>query len=172
MITYKGFKKGLICRGYQFVPYAENVCDKAQAHETGFHSAENPLDVLSYYGIPEEAEYWMCEALGDIDEDGRDSKVSSTVLIPRVKLTLEELLFLGCRYVFEHPETGTRYDAQSEARCGYALAIGDAPKVMGRKQGDVLCAMNTETGEIGIGVVGVNGITAGKWYGKGVEEFL
>lgn len=73
MITYKGFEKGLICRGYQFKANEVNVCEKAKTAREGFHSAENPLDVLTYYPNPETSEYWMCIAGGDVDEDGENA---------------------------------------------------------------------------------------------------
>ena len=43
MIAYKGFNKGLICRGYQFSK-GENITEEANCAKNGFHSAENPLD--------------------------------------------------------------------------------------------------------------------------------
>lgn len=64
MITYKGFHKGLVCRGYQFKAREINRCDKAKTAREGFHSAENPLDVLTYYPDPSVSEYWMCEVSG------------------------------------------------------------------------------------------------------------
>ena len=45
MIAYKGFNKGLICRGYQFQP-GENITEEANCAQNGFHSAENPLDCV------------------------------------------------------------------------------------------------------------------------------
>ena len=47
MIAYKGFRPGLICRGYQFV-MGLNTTEKANCRENGFHCAEDPLDCLSY----------------------------------------------------------------------------------------------------------------------------
>lgn len=90
MITYKGFEKGLVCRGYQFTAGIANVCEKAKTAREGFHSAENPLDVLTYYPDPETSEYWMCTVGGDIDEDGNDSKVSSTEITPMHETQLNE----------------------------------------------------------------------------------
>ena len=45
MLAYKGFKKGLICRDYQF-NMGLNITEKANCVENGFHCAENPLDLL------------------------------------------------------------------------------------------------------------------------------
>ena len=46
MIAYKGFNKGLVCRGYQF-SNGENITDEANCAKNGFHSAENPLDCIT-----------------------------------------------------------------------------------------------------------------------------
>ena len=46
MIAYKGFRPGLICRGYQFV-MGLNTTEKANCRENGFHCAENPLDCVA-----------------------------------------------------------------------------------------------------------------------------
>ena len=55
MIAYKGFRPGLICRGYQFV-MGLNTTEKANCRENGFHCAEDPLDCLSYYSSLEHSE--------------------------------------------------------------------------------------------------------------------
>ena len=46
MIAYKGFRPGLICRGYQFV-MGLNTTEKANCRENGFHCAEDPLDCVA-----------------------------------------------------------------------------------------------------------------------------
>ncbi len=58
MIAYKGFRPGLICRGYQFV-MGLNTTEKANCRENGFHCAEDPLDCLSYYSSLEHSEYYI-----------------------------------------------------------------------------------------------------------------
>lgn len=89
VIAYKGFDPGLICRGYQF-HMGLNVTDKANCRANGFHCAENPLDCLSYYSDMTQAEYYIVEACGDIDEDDCDSKIACTLLNIIKRLTVEE----------------------------------------------------------------------------------
>lgn len=51
MKGYKGFNKGLICRGKQ---YAENTIfeeNTAEICNSGMHFCENPFDVLEHYGF-------------------------------------------------------------------------------------------------------------------------
>ena len=77
---YKGFNKGLICRGKQ---YAENTVfeeEKAIAKECGMHFNENPFDVLQFYGFVNEDtkelnEFAEVEAL---EEPDRSDIVCST----------------------------------------------------------------------------------------------
>lgn len=54
MKGYKGFSKGLVCRGKQ---YAENTVfeeEEAVICNSGMHFCENPFDVLEYYGFVDE----------------------------------------------------------------------------------------------------------------------
>ena len=92
MIAYKGFRPGLICRGYQFV-MGLNTTEKANCRENGFHCAEDPLDCLSYYSSLEHSEYYIVNAGGDIDEDEHDSKIACTELTVIKRLTKEELFY-------------------------------------------------------------------------------
>ena len=69
MKGYKGYNKGLICRGKQ---YAENTVfeeENAEICKSGMHFCENPFDVLEYYGYvnnkAELNEFTEVEALGD-----------------------------------------------------------------------------------------------------------
>lgn len=73
MKGYKGFSKGLVCRGKQ---YAENTVfedDIAEICKSGMHFCENPFDVLDYYGFVadngELNEYAEVEALDDVQTD-------------------------------------------------------------------------------------------------------
>ena len=73
MKGYKGFGKGLICRGKQ---YAENTVfeeENAVICNSGMHFCENPFDVLDYYGFvnnkAELNEFAEVEALDACDTD-------------------------------------------------------------------------------------------------------
>ena len=80
MKGYKGFSKGLVCRGKQ---YAENTVfeeDDAKICESGMHFCKNPFDVLTHYGFVadngELNEYAEVEALDDAQTD--DQKIFCT----------------------------------------------------------------------------------------------
>ena len=80
MKGYKGYNKGLICKGKQ---YAENTVfeeENAEICKSGMHFCENPFDVLEHYGYvnnkAELNEFTEVEALGDCLTD--DNKKYTT----------------------------------------------------------------------------------------------
>ena len=82
MKGYKGFNKGLICRGKQ---YAENTVfeeEKANVCESGMHFCDNPIDVLDYYGFVNDNgelnEFAEVESLGETLH--RENKYCTTKL--------------------------------------------------------------------------------------------
>lgn len=171
MITYKGFEKGMICRGYQFKAYEVNVCEKAKTAREGFHSAENPLDVLTYYPNPETSEYWLCAADGDIDEDGNDSKVSSTELTLMHETGIRGILLWGsiehrCREDFAESNK-RRFGRPATARCGYAISICEDARAKG-SDGDLLLIVDDYDAVLLL--VGEDGIKPNVWYNARGEE--
>ena len=145
MIAYKGFEKGLICRGYRFSASEVNVCEKANCAANGFHCAENPFDVLIYYPNTENSEYWIVTAGGDINEDGNDSKISCTELALLAPITKEDLVWEGLIYIARHPKRISK--EYSINRGGIKVECGEAPKVKG-SIGDVLGLAVRKDGEI------------------------
>lgn len=129
MITYKGFNGDMTCRGFAFREGERSEESEAQAGRCGFHSAANPLDVLRYYPDPQEAVYYICEASGDISEDGNDSKVSSTELTPISKLSFSELIWHALWYMAAHPNAPLSPTVwRDRATCGsLAVVRGKAP---------------------------------------------
>lgn len=103
MIAYKGFEKGLVCRGYQFA-MGLNRTDKANCRENGFHCAEDPLDCLTYYSNMETSDYYIVNAGGDVHEDGIDTKISCTELTIIKKLSREELFLHALAFMVDHPK--------------------------------------------------------------------
>ena len=95
MKGYKGFNKGLVCRGKQ---YAENTVfeeEKAVICHSGMHFCENPLDVLDYYPLLDDNcepnEFAEVEALAAVDTDDR-KKYTTTKLRIGAKLSFAGLV--------------------------------------------------------------------------------
>ena len=165
MIAYKGFRPGLICRGYQFV-MGLNTTEKANCRENGFHCAEDPLDCLSYYSSLEHSEYYIVNAGGDIDEDEHDSKIACTELTVIKRLTKEELFLHGLAYMVDHPRrVWSSHVAANRAmaNCGYAVVRGKDPVATGRL-GDILAfAKEAPDSEsiVQVAVGRIDGVTLG-----------
>lgn len=176
MLAYKGFDKGLICRGYQF-KMGLNVTEKANCVENGFHCAENPLDCLTYYPKLFDSEYFIVDAGGDIDEDNRDSKISCTHLKILKRLTPKELLLHALAYINDHPfrEDSSHVEKDShEAYNGYVVVRGKNPIARGSK-GDIICFAkeaedSKKISQIAIYVIDGKKVLPNKWYNIDLEE--
>lgn len=139
MRAFKAFNADMSCTlGKGKYQYAENMTfteSKAQAHETGFHCAEYILDCLKYY--PESRETVICpvEALGDIDEDGCDTKISCTILKVGRILTWEEVVLEAIRYLIKHPKFQDPKIKKDKGRSSgaYCIVRGESPRAAGEK---------------------------------------
>jgi len=176
MIAYKAFETGLICRGYQFV-MGLNITEEANCVRNGFHSAENPLDCLSYYPNMDKSEYCVVDARGDINEDGRDSKIASTELFIIKKLSREEFFLHALAYMYDHPLLAWSDHVKKErakAHNGYAVVRGLDPIAQG-EAGDILAfakedANSRTISQIALSRVDGKKILPGVWYGADLTE--
>lgn len=147
MKGYKGFDKGLICKGKQ---YAENTIfeeDEAIVCKKGMHFCENPFDVLDHYPfVGENAEindFADVEAL-DNPKTNDNHKFSTTKLKVGAKIGINGLVnafvdFTIERVKKEKTNTGdysaatvgkggsvaivTGYDSKAKASIGSAICI-------------------------------------------------
>jgi hypothetical protein len=176
VIAYKAFGLGLSCRGYQFV-MGLNVTEKANCAANGFHCAENPLDCLSYYSDMDSSEYYLVNAGGDIDEDGRDSKIACTELNVIKKLTREEFFLHALAYMADHPfaECSSRVQKDwARAQNGYAVVRGYDPIAQGNP-GDILAFAKEDTQSRAIVQISLARVDGAKvlpnvWYGVDLTE--
>ena len=104
MKGYKGFHKGMICRGKQ---YAQNtVFEEPEANicKNGMHFCENPLDVLDDYGFVsknrELNEFAEVEALDEVETDD-DRKFCTKKLKIGAKLSLVRFVKACVEFVTE-----------------------------------------------------------------------
>lgn len=176
MIAYKAFKPGLICRGYQFI-MGKNITDKANCRENGFHCAEDPLDCLSYYSNMDDAEYYIVDAAGDMDEDGDDTKISCTELTIMKKLTRLDFFLHGLLFMAVHPfrewSSHVHKDKQ-KARTGYAVVRGIDPVACGGL-GDILAfvkedAVSGAVIKVALGEIDGTQLLPNVWYDSDFNE--
>ncbi len=176
MIAYKGFEKGMICRGYQF-SMGKNVTEKANCRENGFHCAENPLDCLCYYPDMDNSEYYIVDAGGDIDEDGIDTKISCTELTVIRKLAKKEFFLHALAFMADHPLrewSGKVARNRAVAGGGYAVVRGIDPAACGRL-GDILAFAKEDSIKgtvLQVALAQVDGvkILPDTWYGVDLKE--
>ena len=101
---YKGFEKGLVCRGKQ---YAENTVfeeEKAVICKKGMHFCENPFDVLDHYdlvnGDGSFNDFAEVEALADVKTDDH-KKYCTTKLKVGAKLSFSAFIKACVGFVIE-----------------------------------------------------------------------
>ncbi len=177
MIAYKGFCKGLVCRGYQF-QMGMNITPEANCAKNGFHCAENPLDCLTYYSDLDTSEYCIVQAGGDLHEDGGDSKISCTELIILKKLSLRELFLHGLAYMSDHPKrvwSGQVRRDRAEATFyqQYAIVRGLDPIARGPRGSILAFAQEDASGtivQIALGEVDGIKVRENVWYGVDLTE--
>ena len=104
MKGYKGFEKGLVCRGKQ---YAENTVfeeSKAVICQSGMHFCENPFDVLDYYDLVTSSgefnDFAEVEALAETKTDD-DKKFCTTKLKIGAKLSFAGFVKACVGFVLE-----------------------------------------------------------------------
>ncbi len=140
MRAFKAFKKDMTCTlGSGTYQYSENKTYKetrAQAHEAGFHCAKYILDCFRYYSDSNDTIICPVEALGDIDEDGSDTKISCTEMKIGTRLTAEQIVFEAIKYLAKHPRfedirNVSRDQGQSNGR--FCIVRGKDPVAAGSK---------------------------------------
>ena len=152
MKGYKGYNKGLICRGKQ---YAENTVfeeENAEICKSGMHFCENPFDVLDYYGYvnnkAELNEFTEVEALGDcLTNDNK--KYTTKKLKIGTKLSIAGFCKAFVDFTFSKinwknsaatntgdysaaTNTGYRSAATVEGKNSFAIATGIESKAKGK----------------------------------------
>ena len=151
MKGYKGFSKGLVCRGKQ---YAENTVfeeDDAKICQSGMHFCENPFDVLDYYGFVadngELNEYAEVEALDDTQtDDGK--KFCTKKLKVGAKLGIAGLINAFVDFTLDKTKrdgvaTNTGYKSAATNTGNFSVAMNTGDYSTATNTGDKSVATNT-----------------------------
>ena len=96
--AFKGLDKNFQCRGFQYAvgeTYTHN--GKVVACKSGFHSCENPLDVLDYYPLDCDTRFAIVKASGFISRD--EKKLASASVSIEAELKLPEFIAQAINYV-------------------------------------------------------------------------
>ena len=100
---FKGFNKGLKCRGFQYKENTEyKIKDKPELCKKGFHFCDNPLDVLNYYDLCN-SEFTEVESSGETETN--DQKTVTNKIKIGFKIDLKTFIKASIDFIFEKCET-------------------------------------------------------------------
>ena len=151
MKGYKGFSKGLVCRGKQ---YAENTVfeeDDAKICKSGMHFCKNPFDVLTHYGFVadngELNEYAEVEALDDAQTDDQKNFCTKKLKVG-AKLGIAGLVnaFVGFtlnKIKKDSTATNTKNCSTATNTGGYSVAANTGGYSVAMNTGGYSAATNT-----------------------------
>ena len=135
MKGYKGFEKGMICRGKQ---YAENTVfeeENAKICESGIHFCENPMDVLDFYPILDDNcnfnEFAEVEALDKAHTDYNRKYCTKKIKIG-AKLSISNFIKACVEFVID--KTSLEVDEKSS---GDFLLLAAVRRIRRAKVGEV-----------------------------------
>lgn len=150
MITFKGFKPDMraLYRGgdIKYEIGKTYIEEDAECAHSGYHSCNEPLQVLEW-SRAESTRYVVCEAGGDIHEDGTN-RVSSTELTLLKEVSLKELAMIEAKWIEKHPlRENTRYVNREfgQAQSGICFVRGKNPKGRGAKGDLIILAEEQKT---------------------------
>ena len=156
MKGYKGFEKGLVCRGKQ---YAENTVfeeDDAEICKSGMHFCALPHQVFVHYSPGENHEFAEVEALDDPVTDD-DAKYCSKKLRIGAKISVFDMVKASVCAFFERVNfagkiaEATQVDGAANAGHYGAANAGDCGAAIARKKGKASVGINGIAAVIGNG---------------------
>ena len=126
--SYKGFKKDMTCKGFQYEEGKEYETEKAECCETGFHACEYPLDCFNYYS-PNESVFHEVEQNGELDRKGSNIKVASTKIKIGASINIAGIVKAAIEYTTQRAkkENGSDKDygaSSATGNCGASSATG------------------------------------------------
>ena len=135
MKGYKGYEKGLICRGKQYAVGEVFEEDSAEICQSGMHFCKNPLDILDYYPLIDTngnlTEFTEVEALDEPKtDDGK--KFCTKKLKIGAKISLSEFAKASFAVAYENIKAETEKSADAKkGGDGATLAGGDGATLAG-----------------------------------------
>ena len=106
IIGVKGFNKNMTCRDMQ---YEEGKTYKMEENpkccEIGYHFCENPIDCFNYYE-PNNSVYHEVEAVGNIDRESSDSKISTNEIKIGARIDFQAMVKIAIDFTLKHCKKG------------------------------------------------------------------
>jgi hypothetical protein len=133
IVAFKAFDKNMQCRGYQYeVGKTYDHDGTVEACKSGFHSCENPLDILRYYDLCD-SRFARITASGEVVRHVSDPKIASAKITIDAELKLPEFISESVKYLLTlcKGKKINRYSSQLAASGDYSqlAASGDSSKL-------------------------------------------
>ena len=139
--SYKGFKKDMTCRDFQYKEGGEYEEKQADVCNSGFHACEYPLDCFYYYS-PNCSVYHEVEQEGEFSKrNNGDSKIASTKIKIGAQINIAGLVKAAIEYTTER----VKKEAGSGEPHGASSATGDC----GASSATGNCGASSATGDYG-----------------------
>ena len=135
--AFKGFKRDMTCRGFQYEEGKEFHTDKAECCEEGFHACEYPLDCFRYYN-PADSVFHEVELSGEMDKSGDNTKVCATDIKIGARISIAGIV----KAAIDFTMSKVNKEAKSDERNGFSSATGY--RVASSATGD--CGASSATG--------------------------
>ena len=155
--AYKAFDKDLKCRGFKFEIGKSYHEKKVSVCESGFHSCENPFDVLNYYNLTE-CRFAEVDVFGKIEKHKDDSKIASSDITIVRELTLSEFISVVWDYIYNNSKDGVASGIRSQL-----AASGDGSQLAASGDGSKLEITGQNSVAANIGVGGKIKASKGTW---------
>ena len=140
MKAFKGFKKDLTCRGFQYEEGKEYHTERAECCEEGFHACEYPLDCFGYYN-PAESVFHEVELSGNMDKKNDDTKVCATDIKIGARISIAGLV----KAAIDFTMSKVNKEKESYESHGFASATGNC----GASSATGNCGASSATGDYG-----------------------
>jgi hypothetical protein len=128
-ITFKAFNKDLTCRDFQFeIGKTYTHTGEVEACASGFHSCENPLDILNYYDLTT-SRFSQCTVNGVIKTHEDDSKIASSIITINKELSLKDLINAAIIYQKNNASSGDDSQLASSGNSSKLASSGHSSKL-------------------------------------------
>ena len=157
--AYKGFKKDMTCRDFQFEEGKEYVYDgEVKVCKSGFHACERPLDCFDYYS-PAESVYHEVELSDDISKSSDDTNVAAKKIKIGARLDIAGLVNAQFEYVKEHTTSDCADPKAASAGSWGTASAGENGAASAGENGVASAGENgaASAGENGAASAGYNG---------------
>ena len=152
MKAYKGFKKDMTCRGFQYESGKTYEEPTAKLCDSGFHACIDPLDCFGYYA-PGTSVYHEVELEDNGEREECDTKICGKKIAIGAEITLPGIIKAHAEYV--KSKCTMEHTDPKQATAGYsgAATAGDSGAATAGDSGAATARGRVTVGECGVGTV-------------------